>query len=110
MNSKQLEPKAQAALTYLHENAALHGQARAQAEHLDDWLKVELARIKGAVVGVNSDAERTQIALAHPDYRKALEAKKIAAEIHYTNVYKRDAANAFVGAWQTACANERKLP
>jgi len=107
MNSRELEPIADKALRFLHEQAAEHGQARANAEHLDDFLKVELARIKGAIIGQQSDAAKTQIALEHPGYRKALEAKKIAQEIHYTNVYKREAAMAFIEAWRTVCSNER---
>lgn len=107
MNSKELEPQAERALKFLHEKAGEHGIARAQADHLEDWLKVELARIKGAIVGSTSDAERTQIALAHPDYRTALDALKTAREAWYTAQFKRGAAEAILDCWRTACSNER---
>jgi hypothetical protein len=110
MRSAELEPKAQKALEFLHEKAGEHAQARANADHLEDWLKVELARIKGAIIGVSSDAERTQVALAHQDYRTALEALKTAREVWYTAQFKRGAAEAIIEAWRTCCSNERRLP
>lgn len=108
MNAADLEKKAEKALIFLHEGAMEHAQARANANYLDDYLKVEIARLKGAMVGSQSDAAKTQMALEHPDYRKALEARRIAEEIHYTNVFKREAAVAVLSAWQTCSANERR--
>ena len=107
MNPSDLEPKADRALQFLHEKAMEHAQARANASYLDDYLKVEIARLKGAIAGNYSDAAKTQMAYEHPDYRKALEARKIADEIHYTNVFKREAAMAIIEAWRTACSNAR---
>jgi hypothetical protein len=107
MNSKQLEEKAEKALDYLHQGAVKHGAARAQADHLEDWVKVELARLKGIMVGM-SDAGATAEAMRHPDYLKALEALKAAREVWHTIQFKREAASAIIGAWQTCSANERK--
>lgn len=107
MNATDLEKKAEKALIFLHEGAMEHAQARANANYLDDYLKVEIARLKGAMAGSQSDAAKTQMALEHPDYRKALEARRIAEEIHYTNVFKREAAMALIEAWRTACSNAR---
>lgn len=106
MNAAQLEKKAEAALLFLHEKAGEHAEARAQADHLDNWCKVELARLKGLYVGV-SDAKATMEATCHPDYHKALEAAKIAKRIWFEAQFKRDAAMAFVEAWRTACSNMR---
>jgi hypothetical protein len=106
MNAVQLEKKAEAALMFLHEKAGEHAEARAQADHMDDWCKVELARIKGLYVGA-SDAKATAEALTHPDYHKALEAARIARRMWYEAQFKREAAMAFVEAWRTACSNMR---
>jgi len=108
VNATDLEKKAEKALIFLHEGAMEHAQARANANYLDDYLKVEIARLKGAMVGSQSDAAKTQMALEHPDYRKALEARKIADEVNYTNLFKREAAKAIIDAWRTACSNERE--
>lgn len=107
MNSKQLEPKAQAALAYLHENAMLHGRARAQADHMDSFVTFELNRIKGLICGDLSDAAKTAEGMRHPDYLEALEARKTAKAIWFEIQFKREAAMAFIEAWRTCCSNER---
>lgn len=107
MNATDLEKKAEKALIFLHEGAEKHAQDRADADYMADWIKVELARIKGAIVGVQSDAAKTQLALEHPDYRRALEAKRQADELWYTAQFKRGAAEAIIEAWRTACSNAR---
>lgn len=108
MNATDLEKKAEKALIFLHEGAEKHAQDRADADYMADWIKVELARIKGAIVGVQSDAAKTQLALEHPDYRRALEAKRQADELWYTAQFKRGAAESILSAWQTCSANERR--
>lgn len=107
MNATDLEPKADKALRFLHEEAMAHAQARANADYLENWVKVEKARIMALFVGMSNAAAEAE-ALRHPAYLEALQAKKIADEIHYTNVFKRQAADAIIGAWQTASANERR--
>lgn len=107
MNASDLEARAEDALLYLHKGAEKHAQARANADYMADWIKVELARIKGAIAGVQSDAAKTQLALEHPDYRAALEAKRQADELWYTAQFKRGAAEAIIEAWRTACSNAR---
>lgn len=110
MNSKDLEKKAQAALVFLHEKAEEHAVARAQADYLESWQKVELSRLKELMQYADSDAAKTAAAMRHPDYKTALEAKKEADTNWYAVQFKREAANAVIGAWQTLCANERRLP
>ena len=107
MNSKDLEPKAQKALTYLHEKAAEHGIARANADNMDSWVTVELQRIKGLICGDLSDAAKTAEAMRSPDYLEALEARKQAKAIWYEAQFKREAAQAIIEAWRTCCSNER---
>ena len=106
MKAEELEPKAEKALQFLHEQAGNHAALRAQADHLGSWVKTELARIKGIFVGVSS-TQATDEALRHPDYLKALEAEKIALEQWYTAQFKREAAMAYIEAWRTACSNAR---
>lgn len=107
MNSKELEPQAERALKFLHEKAGEHGQARANADYMDAFVKSELARIKSTLIYADSDAAKTMEALKSPDYKAALEAKKEADTAHYTNMFKRDAASAIIEAWRTVCSNER---
>jgi hypothetical protein len=108
VNASDLEKKAEKALLFLHEKAAEHAEARAQADHMDDWLKVELARIKHTMGFADSDAAKTAAAMRSEDYQKALEVAKTAKEVWFTVQFKREAANAFIQAWQTASANERR--
>ena len=109
MKSSELEPQAKRALDFLYEKAGEHAQARANAEYMDSWVKVELQRLKGLMVGM-SDAAATSEGMRHPEYAEALEALKTANEVWFTAQFKREAANAVIGAWQTCGANERRLP
>lgn len=109
MKSAELEPKAQKALEFLHEKAGEHAQARANADYMDSWVKLELQRLKGLVIG-QSDAGATAEAMRHPAYLEALQAKKEADVAWYTAQFKREAAGAIVEAWRTVCSNERRLP
>lgn len=106
MNSKELEPQADKALKFLHQQAGEHGIARANADYMEDFLKVEIARLKGMMIGL-SDAAATSEALRHPDYLKVLEALRTAREVWYTANFKRGAAEAVLDCWRTACSNER---
>ena len=101
-----LESKAMAALSYLYDNCAKHAQDRANSDHLSDFLKVKRAELKsGSTASSNAAAE--DAALCHPDYLAVLEGKKTADTIHHTNTFKRQAAEAIIGAWQTCSANSR---
>lgn len=106
MTSSELEPKAMAALSFLHEKAVEHAQHKANVEYLEGYLKVKRAELKG-VSTASSNAAAEDDALRHPDYVSVLEALKTAHEIHYTAVYKRDAAQTIISVWQSLCANER---
>jgi len=106
MNLPELEKKAEAALKYLHGEAGNHAILRAQADHLESWCKVELARLKGLFVGMSAVAA-TDEALRHPAYLIALEALKIARERWYEAQFKREAASSIIEAWRTGCSNAR---
>jgi len=106
MKASELEPLAEKALHYLRDEAAKHGQDRANADYMESWVKAEKARLKGLMMGV-SNAQAEDEALRHPKFLEALEAKKEADAIHYTNMFKREAADAVIRAWQTVSSNER---
>ena len=107
MNAKELENKAEKALHFLHQEAGTHAIARAQADHMAEFVKLEKARIAGMCVGMSQAASESE-ALRHPDYQNALENLKTARVIWYEANFKREAADAIIGAWQTCCANERR--
>ena len=106
MTSSELEPKAMAALSFLHEKAVTHAQDRANADYLSDFLKVKRAELKSNSTA-SSNAAAEDSALCDPQYLAVLEAKKTADTIHHTNTFKRQAAEAIIGAWQTCSANSR---
>lgn len=106
MNATDLEPKADKALRFLHEEAMAHAQARANADYLENWVKVEKARIMALFVGMSNAAAEAE-ALRHPAYLGALQAKKIADEAWYLAQFKRGAAEAVLDCWRTACSNAR---
>lgn len=110
MKASDLEGKMQAALTFLHERAGEHAQARANYEYMAEWPKLEMQRIKGLLVGIDSDTAKTAEAMRHKSYQEALQAKKEADEAWFTVQFKRQAAEAILAAWQTLSANERRLP
>lgn len=107
MKSSELEPHAEKALHFLHRQAGEHAQARANASYMDSWVKLELQRIKGLMVGDMSDAAKNAEAMRHPAYEKALQAQKEADEAWFTAQFKREAAMALIEAWRTCCSNER---
>jgi len=107
MNIEELEKKAMLALAFLHEKAVTHAQDRANADYLSDFLKVKRAELKTTSTA-SSNAAAEDDALRHPDYLAVLEAKKTADTMHHTNMFKRGAAEAIIGAWQTASANSRR--
>jgi hypothetical protein len=106
MDLKTLEAKAEKALVFLHEKAGEHAEARAQADHLSDWVKVEKSRVMGLYTALSAAAAEAE-ALRHPDYAKALEAVRIARKHWYEIQFKREAAKAFIDAFQTVSANSR---
>lgn len=105
MTREELEPIAAKAAFMLREDAAQHAQDKANADYMESWVKVVKARLKSSFEGSNAAAE--DYAMAHADFIEALEAKKQADTIHYTNQFKREAADAHIRIWQTLCSNER---
>lgn len=107
MSAEYLEAQAEAALAYLENGAEEHAKARADMEHMEDFIKVELARIKGKMIYADSDAAKTSLALQSEDYQKALENLRTAREAWHTINFKREAKKAIFEAWRTACSNMR---
>ena len=105
MTKDELEPIAEKAAYMLREDAAKHAQDKANADYLESWVKVVKAQLKNNFEGSNAAAE--DYAIAHPAFLEALQAKKQADAIHYTNQFKREAADAHIRIWQTLCSNER---
>jgi len=62
--------------------------------------------VKKLFVGL-SNAAATDEAMVHPDYLKALEARKEAKAIHEANRMKRAAAEGYIAFYQTGSANAR---
>lgn len=106
LSRDELEPKAEMALLYLHEEAKAHGKLRAQSDYMDAHVKTVLARCKGKHAGQSMAAADAQ-AQSDPEYLAALEARRQAAEEWYSVQFLREAAHAHVDAWRTACSNER---
>lgn len=106
MNSAELEPLAEKALWMLRNDAQKHGQDRANADHMESYVKIVKAQIMGRSTATSIAAAESE-AMRADEYLKALEAKKTADEAHYTNQYKREAGLAFIEAWRTVCSNER---
>ncbi len=94
------------ALRFLRESAFPAAQAKANALYTKEWVKTEKARCAMKHQGLSQAAADTQ-ALVDPEYMKALEAMKIAAEEDAGHTFKREAADALIRAWQTQCSNLR---
>jgi hypothetical protein len=60
MDLKTLEAKAEKALVFLHEKAGEHAEARAQADHLSDWVKVEKSRVMGLYTALSAAAAEAE--------------------------------------------------
>ena len=70
------------AISWLRDNAKKAGIVAAQREHMDEWLKVEKARLMGLFVGLSNAAAEAE-ALRHPAYMDAVNARDtaIAADV-----------------------------
>lgn len=96
----------EAALLFLADSAAEAGIARAQMAYMEDFRKVELARLKRESPE-KSEAAREAWARAHPDYKTVLVAKYAAIEKFEVLSWKKTHAEATIAAWQTRNANDR---
>ena len=106
MESSRLEGEAEKALWMLKTDAERHAQDRASADHMAQWVRVVKAQCMEKSTASSMAAAEAE-ATRHPDYIQALEDLKTANAIHYKNQFKREAADAFIRAWQTLCSNER---
>jgi hypothetical protein len=57
--------------------------------------------------GVTSVAAQEVHALAHPDYKQAVEAYGAAVQLFTFHQMKRETASAWIEAWRTQSSNER---
>jgi ribosomal protein S17 len=104
------EEQVEAALDYLRDSAEEAASARAERHHLEDYIKsLEALLMKESDDGETSAVVQRRNALAHPDYRKFLEAKKEAVKRDAKHQYMREAAKARIEAWQTLSANYRGM-
>ena len=106
MNLQEKEKKAEAALLWLHTQAEQCGLDAATVEYLDEFRKVELARLSKLYVGLSNAAAKDE-AMCHPDYIEALKALQSARAKHECNRLKRAAAEGYIAFYQTGSANVR---
>ena len=106
LTAEGLQPFAQRALIFLHQQAPKHAKAHADANYMASWVKAEKARIKG-MYGDVSNAAAEDKALVHPDYLRALEAARDAETTWYEIQMKREMAATTLEIWRTACSNAR---
>lgn len=106
MNLQEKEKKAEAALKWLHECAEECGHDAAAVEYLDEFRKVELARLSKLYVGLSNAAAKDE-AMCCPEYVEVLKALKTARAKHETNRMKKAAAEGYLAFYQTGSANAR---
>ena len=106
LTAEGLQPFAQRALIFLHQQAPKHAKAHADANYMTSFVKSEKARIKG-LFGDMSNAAAEDKAFMHPDYLRALEAAREADMTWYEVQFKREAAQTVLDCWRTACSNAR---
>jgi hypothetical protein len=107
MNLAEKELQAEKALRWLHGEAEQVGRDAAAVEYLDEFRKVELARIKNLAFEAESDAAKTAWAMRHTDYLQALQALRDARAKHECNRMKKAAAEGYIAFYQTGSANAR---
>jgi hypothetical protein len=99
---------ADAALSFLLDNAEIAGKARAEMAYFEDYRKVVLARLKRqAPASERSDAAREAWARDQKDYQDVLVAKYAAIEKFESLSWKKTHAEATIEAWRTRNANNR---
>lgn len=106
MNLADKEKKAEAALLWLHSQAEQVGLDAAKVEYLDEFRKVELARLSKLYVGLSNAAAKDE-AMCHENYLEALKALADARAKHESNRMKRAAAEGYIAFFQTGSANAR---
>jgi hypothetical protein len=101
------EDTVERAMFWQQHNAKRIGEAIAQRQHLEQWLKVveaqEKAKHKEEPAHVQEREARSSEA-----YRHALEAYRDASAIEQTFRFVDKFANTVIDVWRTKCANERR--
>lgn len=103
---EELEPIVERMLWYLLNEAAQHGQDKANAGYMDAWVKHVKAKIKTQFVGMSNAAAEDE-ALRAQEYLDALKAKQEADAKDAENRFRREAALATIELYRTICSNER---
>lgn len=106
MNLKERENQAERALKWLHEECEAVGQDAAAVDYLDEFCKIELARLKRLFVGMSNAAAEDE-ARVHPDYLEAVKARRDAKARHESNRLKKAAAEGYLAYFQTSSSNAR---
>jgi len=106
MNLAEREKQAERALQWLHEQAEQVGHDAAAVDYLDEFCKIELARLKRLYVGLSNAAAEDE-ARVHPDYLDAVKARRDAKALHEKNRLKRAAAEGYLAYFQTSSSNAR---
>lgn len=96
------------ALDYLRDTAEAAGEARAQAEHLDEMRHVILARI-ASKQNEKSEAAKDRLARSTQEYEDFLKGLKEARQRDYEFRNNRIAAQAKIEAWRSQQANYRAM-
>lgn len=105
ISEKQLD----AALEYLRESVDIASKARSDMVVTEEWKKTTKARLmlQAAKEGSTSVAGQEVVALAHPDYKQAVEAHGAAVQLFTFHSMKRETASAWIEAWRTQSSNQR---
>ena len=100
----------QTALDYLQNNANEDAQAKANREHMSDYLKVVLAEQtqKFLDAGLSFSAADCK-AKTSQEYKNALVNKKTATEEDVRRYFMRQACEARIEAWRTFSSNQRAI-
>ena len=94
------------AISWLRDNAKKAGIVAAQREHMDEWLKVEKARLMGLFVGLSNAAAEAE-ALRHTAYMDAVNARDTAIAADVEMRWLKSAAEAKIECWRTMSSNLR---
>lgn len=105
ISEKQLD----AALEYLRESVDIASKARSDMVVTEEWKKTTKARLMvlAGREGITSVAAQEVQAMAHPEYRQAVEAHGAAVQLFTFHSMKRETASAWIEAWRTQSSNLR---
>jgi hypothetical protein len=75
----------------------------------EQWIKTTKARlmVQAGKDGISGVSACEVVALAHPDFKQAVEAHGAAVQLFTFHQMKRETAGAWIEAWRTQSSNER---